>query len=88
MQQTNHAQQNRLGRLHRGPALRGGFVAVLVVLGRMQDRDAQEARGIDVRVEGDGCFEGEGRWQEGVGWWEGEVATEIASYVESRTSAC
>ncbi len=39
-QQTNHTQQNTLRRLHGTPALGGFLVAVRVVFGRVQDRDA------------------------------------------------
>ena len=45
----------------------------------MQDRDTQLTSGVDVGVEGDWVFEGQGRWGERVVGWEGENAAEIAS---------
>ena len=75
-QHANHAEQNRLGRLHRRPALRGRFVAVFVVFGRVQDRDADFAGGVDcagglgVRKWGERGCEGEereGKGREGKG---------------------
>ena len=46
----------------------------------MQDRDAELAGGVDVGVEGDRVFEGQGGRGERVVGWEEENAAEIASY--------
>lgn len=79
MQQADHAQQDRLRRLHRRPALCRRLVSILVVLGRVQDRDAEQAGRIDVWVERDRGFEGQGGREERVGWWKGENTAEITS---------
>lgn len=79
MQQTNHTEQNSFGRLDRTPSLSGRLVPVFIVLGRVQDGDADEAAGVDVWVEGDGGVEGHGWWEEGVGGGKGEAGGEIGS---------
>lgn len=81
MQQADHADQDRLGRLDRAPPLRGLLVPVLVVLRGVQDRDAEQARGVDVGVEGDRRLEGQGRRHEWVCWGKAEDAPEVASCV-------
>lgn len=59
IEQTNDAKEDRLGGLDGTPALGGGLVAVLVLLGRVQDGDAELAVLVDVGVERDGILEGE-----------------------------
>lgn len=49
-QHRDDAQQDGLGRLHGRPALGGGFVAPFVFFGRVQDRDADFAVGVDWQV--------------------------------------
>jgi hypothetical protein len=46
-QHADDREENRFGCLHRGPALRRGFVAVFVFLGGVQDRDAYFAVLVD-----------------------------------------
>nr|POE53546.1 hypothetical protein CFP56_28768 [Quercus suber] len=57
---ADDGEQDGLGGLHGRPALRGGLVAVLVVFGRVQDTDADDAGFVDWRV---GVVSG------GCGWW-------------------
>jgi hypothetical protein len=61
VEETDSAEQNRLRRLNRTPAFGGSFVAVLVLLGRMEDGDAQLAVLVDVWVEGNRVLEGKRR---------------------------
>lgn len=81
--QADDAQQDRLGGLDGTPPLGGAFVAVLVLLGRVQDGDAQEARvRVDVGVEGDGVLKGERGGQERVFGGEAEAAAEVGACEE------
>lgn len=59
IEQTDDAEEDRLGGLDGAPALGGGLVAVLVLFGRVQDGDAELAVLVDVGVERDGSLEGE-----------------------------
>jgi len=81
MQQANHTQQDRFRRLHGAPALGCALVPVLVVLRRVQDRNADEPRGIHVGVKRHGRAEGHGGWVEGVGGGEGEAGGEVGAWV-------
>lgn len=80
MQQAYHTQQNRLGRLHRTPPLRGALKPVLVLFGRVQDRDTQGAAGVDVRVERYVVLECEAWRHVWVGRWERQVAAEVTTW--------
>lgn len=62
VKETNDAQKDRLRCLHRRPALRSRLVPVLVVLGWVQDRDAEQARRVDVGMERDRRLESQ-RWR-------------------------
>lgn len=78
--EADDAEQDGLGGLHGAPALGGALVAELVLLGRVQDRYAQQARvRVDVGVEGDRVLEGEGRRHEGVLRREAEAAAEVGA---------
>lgn len=48
---ADDAEQDLLDALHRRPTLRGRLVHVRVVAGRVEDGDADLARGVDVGVE-------------------------------------
>lgn len=82
--QADDADQYGLGGLHRGPALRRALVAVLVLLGRVQDRDAQLARRVDVGVEGDGRLEDQLRREMRVLRGECQVGAKVGSYGQGR----
>jgi len=73
-QHADNAQEDGLGRLHGRPALRRRLVPVLVVFGRVQDRDADFAGLVDcasVVSGGGGVGEsgGRGREEERAGRW-------------------
>lgn len=67
VQQTDYAEQDGLGSLHGGPSLRGGFVAVLVIFGWVEDGYAEESVWVYIWVEGDRFLEFERGWEERVG---------------------
>lgn len=79
VEQADGAQQDRLGGLDGAPALRGGLVAVLVLLGRVQDRDAELAVLVDVGVERDRVLEGQGRRHVRVVGREDEARSKVAA---------
>lgn len=79
-EQADDAEQDGLGGLHGAPALGGALVAEAVLLGRVQDRDAQQARlRVHVGVERHRVLEGQGRRQEGVLRGEAQACAEVAS---------
>lgn len=60
--QADDAQQDSLGSLHGAPPLGRTLITVLVLLGWVQDGDAEQSGiRVDVWMEGDGVLEGEGR---------------------------
>lgn len=79
MEQADGAQKNGLGSLHWTPALRGGLVAVLVLLRRVQNRNAQLSVFVDVGMERDRVLEGEGGRHVRIRRWEDETGTEVPS---------
>lgn len=82
MEQADGAEQDGLGGLDGGPALGSGLVAVLVLLGWVQDRYAQLAALVDVGVERDRVLEGERGGHVRVAGWEDEASAEVASWRE------
>lgn len=62
VKETDDAQKDRLGCLHRRPTLCSRLVSVLVVLGRVQDRDAEQARRVNVGMEWDWRLESQRGW--------------------------
>lgn len=79
VKQADDAEENRLGRLDGTPALGGGFVAVLVLFGRVQDGDAELAVLVDVGVERDGILKGELGRHVRVVFGENQSSTKVAS---------
>lgn len=60
-EKADDAQQDGLGCLDGAPPLCCELVAVLILLRRVQNRDAQGSRvRVDVGVKGDGILEGQG----------------------------
>lgn len=66
IEQADDAEEDRLGGLDGTPPLGGRLITVLVLLGRVQDGDAQLAVLVNVGVERDGILEGELRRHMGI----------------------
>ena len=79
-EEAEDAEEDSLGGLDGAPALGLVLVPVLVALGLVQDRDADFARRVHVRVEGHRRLEDHFRWHHWVCWREEEVCAEVASW--------
>lgn len=79
VKQADCAEQDRLGRLHGTPPLRRRFIAVLVLLRRMQDGNAQLAILVNVGVERNRVLERERGRHVRVVLGKGESSTKVAS---------
>lgn len=78
---TQHADdgdEDGLRRLHGRPSFRSRFISILVVFGRVEDGDADFARGVEVGMEDWGFELHLGREKRILGW-EGEASAEEAS---------
>jgi hypothetical protein len=78
-EERDDAEQDGLGRLYGRPALGRRLVPEAVLLGRVQDRDAQLARRVHVGVEGHGRLEHELGRRERVVGREGQVCAEVGT---------
>lgn len=81
VEQADYAQEDRLGGLDGAPALRGRLVAVLVLLGGVQDGNAQLAVFVNVGMERDGILECERGRHVRVVFRENEPSAKVASYI-------
>ena len=79
-EEAEDAEEDSFGGLDGAPAFGLVLVPVLVALGLVQDRDADFARRVHVRVEGHGRLEDHFRWHHRVCWREEEVCAEVASW--------
>jgi hypothetical protein len=84
VKQGQDADEDGLGGLDRAPTLGSALVAVLIVLGRVQDGDAELAVGVYVGVEGYGRLEDELGWHVRVLGREAQGRVETATWNRER----